>query len=226
MSPFVRAQAAPSHSIIYQDNTGKFYRFSGGTWAWRNNNPGNLVPGDISKQNHQIGSTKKFAIFASYEAGHQALLDCLKITYADSSIDDLVKAYAPAKDGNNIQKYTNFLRSKTGITDNKTVANFTPKEFDMLWHAIEQMEGYKAGAITEVFPIFEVYKNKQGIYKLHAKGRGWFSQQECIALVHKGELDLVVCTSHLGHKYVRARLNSIVNGNLDKMVIKDPIRGK
>jgi len=89
------------------------------------------------------------------------LIDCLQTTYGKASIDDLVQAYAPKEDGNNVERYTKFLRDKTGITDNKKVKDFTPTEFDKLWHAIEQMEGYKKGTITEVFPIIEVHIESQ-----------------------------------------------------------------
>ena len=226
MSRFVKAQLGLGHTVIYLDNSGRYYRFSGGTWAWRNNNPGNLVPGKVSKRNNQIGTTDKFAIFPDYETGHRALIDCLKTTFANATIDDLVTAYAPEKDGNNVKKYTKFLRDKTGILDDKKVKDFSPDEFDKLWHAIEQMEGYKEGEIIEVFPIIEVYKDKRGVYGYHVKKNGWVSKQECMALVKKGKLDLVVCTSHLGHDYLRARVGSFVNGSLNNMIVKDPKKEK
>jgi hypothetical protein len=226
MSRFVKAQLGLGHSVIYADDSGKFYRFSGGTWAWRNHNPGNLVPGKVSKRNNQIGTTGTFAIFPDYETGHGALIDCLQTTYENATIDDLVTAYAPETDGNNVKKYTKFLRDKTGITDDKKVKDFSLEEFDNLWHAIEQMEGYKKGKIVEVFPIIEIHKDNKGIYGYHVKKNGWVTKQECMALVKKGKLDLVVCTSRLGHDYLRARAGSIVNGSLNHMVVKDPKKDK
>ncbi len=101
MTVYVKAERGLDHSIIYTDSTGGYSRFSGGSWAWRNHNPGNLVPGEVSARHNQIGSSGKFAIFPDYENGHLALLDCLQTTYKNATIDDLVEAYAPAKDGNN-----------------------------------------------------------------------------------------------------------------------------
>jgi hypothetical protein len=93
-----------------------------------------------------------------------ALIDCLHTTYANASIDNLVKDYAPAKDGNNVKKYKKFLHDETGVYDNnKQVKDFTSDEFDKLWRAIEKIEGYKEGIITEVFPITGVHKNKNEI---------------------------------------------------------------
>ncbi|OGT49013.1 MAG: hypothetical protein A3E82_08725 [Gammaproteobacteria bacterium RIFCSPHIGHO2_12_FULL_38_11] len=149
------------------------------------------------------------------------MLDCLQSTYKNASIDDLVKAFAPKKDGNNVEVYTKFLHDKTGVLDDKKVSNFTSSEFDKLWRAIEQMEGYKKGTIIEVFPIIEVHKDKNGISDYHAKKKGWISKPECMALVKQGKLDLVICTSRLGHDYLRARAGSSVNGSLDHMVIKN-----
>lgn len=58
MARFIKAEAV-GHSVIYTDDNGKYFRFSGGTWAWRNHNPGNVHPGDVSRMNHQIGVAGK-----------------------------------------------------------------------------------------------------------------------------------------------------------------------
>jgi hypothetical protein len=226
MSRYVKAELALKHTIIYTDETGRYFRFSGGTWAWRNHNPGNLVPGSVSARHNQIGrakisKTQCFAIFPDYENGHAALLDCLKTTYGEKSIDYLVAKFAPAKDGNNVKVYTKFLHDKTGVMDDKKVKDFTPDEFDKLWRAIEAMEGYQEGAITEVFPVIQVHKDKNGIYDYNVKTKGWASKEECIKLTKHGELDLIVCLSQQGHEYLRARMGSSVNGSLDKLVVKD-----
>lgn len=221
MSRFIKAQLGPGHCVIYAEDSGKFYRFSGGTWTWRNHNPGNLVPGNVSKRHNQIGATDKFAIFPDYETGHAALLDCLKTTYENATIDDLVKAYAPASDGNNVKIYTKFLRDKTGISDNRVVKDFNPAEFKKLWEAIEKMEGYKEGTITEILPVIAVHKNKSGIHGYHVKTRGWLSKNECISLLKRNMVDLVLCTSRLRHVFLRARVGSIVNGSLHRLIVKD-----
>ncbi|HLD16605.1 MAG TPA: hypothetical protein VJB02_02705 [Coxiellaceae bacterium] len=222
MPYFVKGEAGLNHSIIYTDNTERYFRYSGGTWAWRDHNPGNLVPGSVSARHNQIGSTGKFAIFPDYKNGHSALLDCLKTTYKNASINYLVSKFAPAKDGNNVKIYRKFLHDRTGVKDDKKVKDFTASEFDKLWHAIEAMEGYKEGIVTEVFPITEVYRDKNGICELHIKGKGWASKSECINLAKQGCLDLIVCISHMRHEYLRARPNSSVNGSLEHMIVKKP----
>jgi hypothetical protein len=111
MSHFIKAEQSAHNSVIYTDNAGKYFRYIGGTWTWRNHNPGNLVPGDISRKNGQIGKAGGFAVFPDKETGHRALLDCLKTTYGDKNIDELTEKYAPPKE-NNTAAYIKFLRKK------------------------------------------------------------------------------------------------------------------
>lgn len=226
MAHFIKAERGLNHSIIYTDDASRYFRFSGGTWAWRAHNPGNLVPGSISARHNQIGSTGKFAIFPDYENGHLALLDCLQTTYKNASIDDLVEVYAPAKDGNNVKIYKKFLHDQTGVLDDKKVCDFTSDEFDKLWRAIEQIEGYKEGVITEVFQITQVYRDRHGMCEFNVRAKGWISKQECIELAKLGQLDVVVCISSMEHSYLRARAHSSINSCLERLVIKKPGREK
>ena len=218
---YVKAELGLNSTLLYTDDTGRYFRFSGGTWAWRNHNPGNLFPGKVSSRHNQIGSTGKLAIFPDYETGHLALIDCLQTTYINSSIDHLVTKFAPAKDGNNVKVYRKFLHDKTGVKDDKKVKDFSATEFDKLWRAIEQMEGYRKGTITEVFPVIQVHKNNTGIYDYHVKKKGWVTKPNCISMVEQGILDLIMCTSVLGHIYLRARVGSSINGSLNHLIIKN-----
>jgi len=226
MPRYIKAELAINHTVIYSDDSGKYFRFSGGTWAWRNHNPGNLVPGEISARHNQIGSTGKFAIFPDYENGHLALLDSLHTNYKNKTIPQLVKKFAPAKDGNNVEVYTEFLREQIDVYDNKQVKDFTPEEFDKLWRAIEKMEGSQEGDIIEVFPVIQVHKDSFGIYEYNIKTKGWISKHACLISAKQGELDLLTCTSDQGHEYLRARMGSSVNGSLEKLVVKDPKKGQ
>lgn len=222
MAVYVKAEPGLNHSIIYTDSTGRYFRFSGGSWAWRNHNPGNLVPGEVSARHNQIGSSGKFAIFPDYENGRLALLDCLQTTYKNATIDDFVEAYAPAKDGNNVARYKKFLHEKTGVLDDRKVCDFTPDEFDKLWKAVEQIEGYIEGTTTEVFQITQVHQDKYCMREFSIRGMGWVSKQECIDLAKQGQLDVVVCITAIGQSYIRGRANSSINPCLKKLVIKKP----
>lgn len=217
MSNFIKAEQGLKHSVIYTDKSGKYFRFSGGTWAWRNHNPGNVVPGKISKKNHQIGVAGGFAVFPDYKCGHKALLDALRKTFYNMSIDQLVDQYAPPHENNTVV-YKKFLHKKTGVLDDRKIKNFTPGEFKKLWQAIEQMEGSKEGKISEIYQIIHVQKNKNGTIDTYdVDPIGWVSKEECIKLAKLEKLDVVVCTTQSGKVYLRSRPDSSVEDNFDNL---------
>ena len=220
MSRFIKAEPGADRSVIYTDDTGKYFRYYGGTWTWRNHNPGNLYPGHVSKRNGHIGVAGKLAVFPDKETGHRALLDCLKSTFGNMDIDKLTEQYAPPKE-NNTAAYIKFLRKKTGITDGKKIKDFTPEEFEKLWQAIEQMEGYKEGKITEIYTITHVQQNKKHVNSnYYIELFGWISQATCIDLAKQRKLDVDVCISKLNNIYIRAHHGSSIQKNLSKLVIK------
>lgn len=226
MSKFIKAEAGLHRTVIYTDDSDRHFRYSGGTRTWRNNNPGNLVPGKVSKSNNQIGVAGDFAVFPDYETGHAALIDSLSTTYANASIHELIKAYAPPET-NNTARYEKFLRTKTGITDDRKVKDFTPEEFEKLWRAIEQMEGYKIGEITEIYPITKVQKDKNhAICECYIGMTEWISKDQCLKLAQQGKLDVVFCISHLGNTYLRARTDSSFQKNLNTIVEKTNKKNK
>src|ERR1700744_1941518 len=106
---FIKASPGPKNTVIYETGDGRKFSFSKGDRTWRNNNPGNLVVGNVSKRNGAIGKAGGFAVFPDYESGHKAHLDCLKTTYAASSLEDIIGDYAP-KHENKTAKYLRFLR--------------------------------------------------------------------------------------------------------------------
>ena len=195
---FIKAEPGIKHPVIYTDDTGNYFRYSGGTWAWRNNNPGNCRPGKISKSHGQIGVVFNFAVFPDKESGHLALLDVLKITYANSSIYEMMMVFAPPKE-NNTAKYIKFLRG------------------------IEQIEGYKEGEIVPIHKITHVRQDKSGcICDYYIDSTGWIVKESCIALARLNKVELEVCTSRLGHTYLKSASHSSFQPNLKKLVQKKP----
>jgi hypothetical protein len=147
-----------------------------------------------------------FAVFPDKVTGRAALLDCLKTTYANKSIDQLVDKYAPIKTNPNNPIYKKFLHKQTGVLDNKKIKNFTSIEFEKLWKAIEQFEGWKEGNIVEVYKISLVRTDaKNVISSYYAENFRWFSKQECINLAKQGKIEAEICTSILGNTYLRSK---------------------
>ncbi len=219
MEQFIQAVGGMKVSVIYTDINERHFRFSGGTWAWRNHNPGNIWSGSISKKHNQIGKIHGFAIFPDDESGHEALLDALITTYGDSSIHEMIYSYAPPKD-NPTKKYGKFLRKKTGVDDDTPIKEFTNIHFENLWQAIQQMEGYKTGKIVEVYRISRVQILEKNRFKYCLNKDEWISESECIDLAIKGKVELEVCLSKLSNKFLRTPPNSLFQERLVDLICK------
>ncbi len=221
MPKYIKAEPGPGTSVIYTDAEGKQWRFEGGSRPWRNQNPGNLVSGNVSKRNGAIGVAGGFAVFPDYQVGHGALLDSLKNVHGNKDIPSLMKVYAPPQE-NETKKYIAFIRKRTGVKGSKKIKDFSEKEFETLWQAIEKMEGWgKAGTISEYSSkgkITGVRKDKKRTIQFYQiEGYGWVSKSEGISLALDGKVDAVVATSTRGHQFLRARPNSETLDNLEIM---------
>lgn len=219
MKPFVRAVGGKNHTVIYTDADGRHFRFSGGTWTWRNHNPGNLYADTVSKRHDQIGKTHHFAIFPNDQCGHDALLDSLHTTYGNKTLHHMIYKFAPPKD-NPTKKYEKFLREKTGVYDDRLIKNFTPIQFKKLWEAIQQFEGHKAGKITEIFRVTSVETMRKNLYQFYLDEQNWISESKCISMAKKGELELEVCSSDLGNTFLRSPPNSLFQKPLHLLIKK------
>ena len=91
-----------------------------GSRSWRNNNPGNL-----RSSKFQNGATGSYATFESVKVGRKALRWDLtqKIKgntrtrlNGESTIEDLIKVYAPWKDNNNIEAYISSIEHNTKLS--------------------------------------------------------------------------------------------------------------
>lgn len=219
MSTYIKAEQGVNHTVIYHDESGKLYIFSGGTWTWRNHNPGNIVPGRVSDRHCQIGKAGGFAVIPDYNSGFEALIDCLKTTFWNTSIDQMIEKYAPSKE-NNTERYRQFLIKKTGVSDGRKIKDFSPDEFKKLWEAIIQYEGYKEGNISEIHRVTLVKRNRKGICELLVETIGWLTKKECISLAKNGLVNLVVCISASGNEYLRARPNDPFQQDLHQIVLR------
>lgn len=218
---FIKADPGPNNTVVYQTDDGKLFEYSGGNWTWRNHNPGNLVPGLVSKRNGQIGKAGGFAVFPDYESGHSALLDTLKNTYGNKSLNQMIKNYAPPHE-NDTGQYLKFLQNKTGVTDNKKIKDFSAEEFEKLSQAIMQMEGQKEGVIKEISikknKISRTKKDKNGIIVSYfVSNLGWLSKSQAIALCQNGKIDAVIARSSKGKLFLKSRPDRSINNNLSNL---------
>lgn len=196
--------------MIYTDIDGRHFRFSGGTWAWRNHNPGNLRPKSKkhTKFRNQIGVVDNFVVFPTDELGHEALIKDLKINYMNDSIDQMILHFAPPGE-NNTKRYAKILHDGTGVYDDRPLKKFTPIQFKKLWETIQRFEGYKVGKITEVFRIVKVEVIKKDLYQFYLENNRSITEKKCIAMAKSNKLELEVCTSDLGNIFLRTPPKSI-----------------
>ena len=79
MIVFIKAEEISRNRVRYTDTFGKNFIYNKGSWAWRNNNPGNFrKPSKENMPAGVIGLAGGFLVFSSYETGFNALQTLLK----------------------------------------------------------------------------------------------------------------------------------------------------
>jgi len=117
-----------------------------GTRAWRNNNPGNIVCSSFAKRKGSIGCDGIMAIFPDAETGEKAQKDLLRTeTYKNRSVREVVKKYAPKKDGNPTEKYIQYVTDKSGVPEGKKIKDMTDQEFEKFRGAMKKFENTTPG---------------------------------------------------------------------------------
>ncbi|HEY4083462.1 MAG TPA: hypothetical protein VGM81_22460 [Burkholderiaceae bacterium] len=148
------ASVSGSQQVTYTDTaTGNQTTLSGGSAAWRNNNPGNIVAGPVATQLGAIGKDSNgFAIFSNVEIGTQALAAVVQ-TYvnAGSSIDSMMQSYAPSFQ-NNTAAYQKFLSQQVGVSGATKLKNLTPTQTKALLSGIVRFEGTTPGKAIYNYP--------------------------------------------------------------------------
>ena len=121
-----------------------------GSFAWINNNPGNItgVPGG-----HDFGqypgkfNWHNFLIFPTWADGYNAIGMLLRTaSYVDLSILDAFKRYAPASDGNDPVAYANAVATALGVSVSTRVGDLDDAQIGVMQDKIQEIEGAIAGA--------------------------------------------------------------------------------
>jgi hypothetical protein len=221
MSEFVKAKGISKNRVRYTDSSGRVFIYSKGTWAWRNNNPGNIrKPGKDTKLEGIIGYAGGFSVFSSYETGFKALQTLLKKDfYQNLSLFEAVKKYAPPKDKNDIKNYSKILVQVTKISLDTILKTLSEAQFLLLCLAVQRVEGFQSGEVTEELPkkkILDVKKNKQNlIIQYLIDGYGWLRKTEAVNLVEKDIVDAVIVKRQNGYIFLRSKPDKTKTNNLD-----------
>ncbi len=117
----------------------------GGSRAWRNNNPGNLVRGQFAQDHGAIGSDGTFAVFPDEGTGMDALVALLNTdTYQNLTIREAINRYAPPSE-NDTNAYVNIIRRQTGLDPNRRMSSLSNDELMSVARVIRVVEGWTPG---------------------------------------------------------------------------------
>ncbi len=143
----ISAKADGKNVVIeYSDGTREVR--SGGTRAWRNNNPGNIRNTSFANRHGSLGEAGGFAVFPDEATGQQAIIDLLETnTYQSLSIDDAITRYAPPLE-NNTGNYQALISDSTGINGNTMLNTLNAEQLNGVANAIRQVEGWQPGSIA------------------------------------------------------------------------------
>lgn len=201
---------AKQFTVEYFDQEGNRFVRSGGTRAWRCNNPGNLHASHYSTSSRRrcigtAGDAKDtYAVYPDYQTGHEALVVMLRGTvYSPRTLRKAMFHY----DERNL-KYIDITVSKTNLDPERTIKSLNDKEFERFWRAIEETEKWVKG-VEEPKPLNHVIgvHKKRGViceYCIRQKnGDVWLSKPDAIALAQDGTLHVIVVHVSNGNLYLR-----------------------
>ena len=136
-------------TVEYVAENGDHLLRSGGTIAWRFNNPGNLRPGSKYTLHIGQGTTKSgaFLIFPTVEAGRTEKKGLLLRKYKDDSVAQMMERYAPRTE-NDTDKYVAYITTQSGVGKDAVVGELSEAELGALMQAMERYEGFHAKADT------------------------------------------------------------------------------
>ena len=139
--------------LIVDTNKGKL-KFSNGTIAWRNNNPGNLKYGNFSKANGAIGTgVADLAVFPTLEIGEKAQIELLfgeNSIYKNLTLQETINKYAPKYDGNDPKEYANYVSRKAGIAKTMNISKLNSSQRKAMVQAMRTIEGFEVGKVSKV----------------------------------------------------------------------------
>jgi len=148
-----------TRTVDYASSDGTHLLRTGGTVAWRFNNPGNLRPtGNLKPIMGAIGvgtteGNGSFLIFASYEEGRAQKKALLRRKYNNRTIytmlagvpdkkGKLVEGYAPEEDNNDPLAYAQAISDHSGLPTTTKLSDISDAKLESVLDAMENKEGF------------------------------------------------------------------------------------
>jgi hypothetical protein len=139
-------ESGPGYLVVQRPD-GTTQRLQGSR-NWRNNNPGNIEAGAYARSMGAIGSDGRFAIFPTYDMGRTAKEKLIFEggNYKALTLSQAINRYAPPSE-NNTAWYQNTVLGAVGGVD-KPMNQYTPGERARILAAMERVEGFKPGTVS------------------------------------------------------------------------------
>lgn len=151
---FVEVLESGPRKVKVLASDGNAYTLKGNV-AWRANNPGNLRPGKLTNGLGAIGvidtgSNGKFLVFPDAQTGARAqeALQFETPFYANKTIAQAIKRYAPAGDNNDPVAYAQRLADALGVSVDTTLSSLTPDQRAIYMQAQRGVENNTPGTIA------------------------------------------------------------------------------
>lgn len=215
---FIKAKTGPANAgdsdkkftVQYFDQQGNLTIRSGGTRAWRCNNPGALLKSSysMSKDRRAIGSAGsgkyEYAVYPNYQTGHEALVVMLRGSrYRNLTLLEASLRYVQEDPGHG-QK----IAKMSSLDRNRKISSLSDEEFERYWKAIEKNECWEVGAedFIEKWIISGVRKKRGTITEYlvcSTKKSFWMPKQDAILWAHEGKLHAILVHMKNGSHYLR-----------------------
>lgn len=162
---YAELKAVKKYYLLLRHPDGRYELRTGGSPAWRYNNPGKLAYGNFTETNGAIGNDGPLAIFSNYEDGKKAfevfLFQSELSNYKEMKIEQVINKLANPKFGYKPKEYLAYVLKETDQKSTKYLKDMTVDERDDLIDAIQSYENWIAGNIV-------IYKDKDEFVK-----KGW-----------------------------------------------------
>jgi hypothetical protein len=129
--------------LNYTDGTREIRQ--GGSRSWRNDNPGNIRPGNLQGE---IGSAGGFAVFNRESAGQSAIVELLsRPAYQALTVFGAINRWAPPVE-NDTAAYQARVQNLTGLDGQTQMSTLTGGQLQSVANAIRNVEGWTPGRRT------------------------------------------------------------------------------
>lgn len=192
---------------FYFDAYDNKYVSTGGSLAWRLNNPGLLLSHSLHRTGYSaIGAHHQHAIFSHPTLGKEALRAWICSTkYCDHPLLEIAKYYQP----NNPKEYLYQLSAITGFSPEIRPRSLLGKDFEKLLRAIQRLAGFSPenehqfSLLPKITARF--YSRNRKIEFYLSGYENLLTKHQAIEWVEAHKLDAVIVHKSNGDMYLRSR---------------------